>query len=130
MTWTDRISNLKVYKIQSNSEKGLIKDFTNLFSEISGDEFTDKPQLLIYINATNGNLYISAFDSKTNDVYDDKGIFVGLIEFWEENQNAYDFDEIVLNALRTAHFNSNKTIFNSKYEVYYQTENESEAKRL
>jgi hypothetical protein len=66
MTWTDRISDLKSYKIQSHSEEGLTEDFTNLFAEISGDEFRDEPQILIYINATNGNLFISAFDSKTN----------------------------------------------------------------
>ena len=130
MTWTDRISDLKSYKIQSHSEEGLIKDFTNLFAGITSDEFRDEPQILIYINATNGNLFISAFDSKTNVVYDDKGVFVELTEFWEENQNAYDFDEIAINALKTAYVNSNNTIFNLKYEVYYQTEDERKAKQL
>lgn len=130
MAWTDRISDLKFYKIQSNTEEELTKDFTNLFSEIKGDEFIDKPQILLYINATNGNLFISSFDSKTNKVYDDKGVFVELTEFWDENQNAYDFDEIAINALKTAYIKSDKTIFKSNYEVYYQTEVESKEKRL
>jgi hypothetical protein len=130
MTWTDRISDFKSYKIQSNSEEGLTECFTNLFAEINGDEFRDEPQILIDINATNGNLFISAFDNRTNEVYDDKGVFLELTEFWEENQNAYDFDEIAINALKAAYVKSEKTTFNSKYEVYYQTEDESKAKRL
>ena len=130
MTWTDKTSNLKTYKIQSNSEEGLKEDLINLFAELNGDEFTEEPQILIYIDATNGNLFISTFDNKTNEVYEDKGVFVELTEFWEENQNAYDFDEVAINALKTAFVKSDKTIFNSKYEVYYQTEDESKAKRL
>ncbi|MBK9401519.1 MAG: hypothetical protein IPN36_11890 [Bacteroidetes bacterium] len=130
MTWTDRISDFKTYKIQSASEEGLTKDFINLFAEIQGDEFTDKPQLLISINATNGNIFISAFDNKRNEIYDDKGVLVELTEFWEENQNAYDFDEITINALKTAYIKSEQTTFNLKYEAYYQTEDESKAKRL
>ena len=125
MTWTDRISDFKTYKIQSASEEGLTKDFINLFAEIQGDEFTDKPQLLISINATNGNIFISAFDNKRNEIYDDKGVLVELTEFWEENQNAYDFDEITINALKTAYIKSEQTTFNLKYEVFYQTEDES-----
>jgi len=130
MTWTDKISGLKTYAIQSNSEEGLTEELTNLFAELRGDEFMDELQILIYINATNGNLFISTFDNKTNEVYDDKGVFIELSEFWEENQNAYDFDEVAINALKTAFIRSDKTIFNSKYEVYYQTEDESKAKRL
>jgi len=130
MTWTDRISDMKTYKIQSHTEEALTEDFTNLFTEISGDEFSDKPQILIYIDATNGNLFISAFDNKTNEVYDDKGIYVELTEFWEENQNAYDFDEFAVSTLKSAYKKSDKTLFKSKYEVYYQTEDESTAKRL
>ncbi|MBL0096942.1 MAG: hypothetical protein IPP46_10955 [Bacteroidetes bacterium] len=101
-----------------------------MFAEIQGDEFTDKPQLLISINATNGNIFISAFDNKRNEIYDDKGVLVELTEFWEENQNAYDFDEITINALKTAYIKSEQTTFNLKYEVFYQTEDESKAKRL
>ncbi|MFZ4545530.1 MAG: hypothetical protein ACOYOA_15865 [Saprospiraceae bacterium] len=130
MTWTDRISDFKTYIIQSNSEEGLTEDFTNFFAEISGDEFKDKPQILIYIDATNGHLFISAFDNKTNEVYDEKGVFVEMTEFWEENQNAYDFEVIAINALKTAFIKSNQTRFSSKYEVYYQTDDESKVKRL
>lgn len=130
MTWTDKTSDLKTYKIQSNSEEGLKEDLINLFAELNGDEFTEEPQILIYIDATNDNLFISTFDNKINEVYDDKGVFVELTEFWEENQNAYDFDEVAINALKAAFVKSDKTIFNSKYEVYYQTEDESKAKRL
>lgn len=130
MTWTDKISELKTYKIQSTSKEGLTKEITKLFAEITGDEFTDAPQILIYINATNGNLFISAFDNNTNEVFDHKGVFVELTEFWEENQNAYDFDNIVINALKTAFFKSGQTTFNSKYEVFYQIEDEIKAKQL
>jgi hypothetical protein len=130
MTWIDRISDFKTYKIQSKTAEGLIEDLTFFFAEIKGDEFTDEPQILIFVNATNGNLFISSFDSKTNEVYDEKGVFVELTEFWEENQNAYDFDEIAINVLKTAYIKSDRTIFHSKYEVYYQTEDESKARRL
>lgn len=130
MTWIDRISDMKTYKTQSQTAEALTEDFIRLFSEISGDEFVDKPQLLIYIDATNGNLFISTFNNKTNDVYDNKGIFVELTEFWEEIQNAYDFDEFAVMALKGAYKMSDKTLFKSKYEVYYQTEDESTPKRL
>lgn len=130
MTWTDKTSELKTYKIQSNSEEGLTEDLINLFAGLMGDEFTEAPQILIYINATNGNLFLSTFDNNTNEVYDDKGVFVELTEFWEENQNAYDFDEVVINALKTAFVKSDKTKFKSKYEMYYQTEDESKVERL
>jgi len=130
MTWTDRISNLKTYKIQSDTEEGLTEGLINLFAEIKGDEFEDEPQILIYIDGTNGNLFISAFDKINKKVYSEKAVFVALTEFWEENQNGYDFDEITISALKKAYSQSDKTIFNSKYEVYYQTEDKSNASLL
>lgn len=130
MTWTDRISNLKTYKIQSDTEEGLTEGLINLFAEIKGDEFEDEPQILIYIDGTNGNLFISAFDKINKKVYSKKAVFVALTEFWEENQNGYDFDEITISALKKAYSQSDKTIFNSKYEVYYQTEDKSNASLL
>lgn len=78
MTWTDNVSNIKTFIIQSDSEKGISKDLKNLFSEIKGDEFNDSSEILIYVDATNGNLFISGFDSKTEEVFDEKGIFVQL----------------------------------------------------
>ena len=130
MTWTDRISNLKTYKIQSDTEEGLTEGLINLFAEIKGDEFEDEPQILIYIDGTNGNLFISAFDKINKKVYSKKAVFVALTEFWEENQNGYDFDEITISALKKAYSQSDKTIFNSKHEVYYQTEDKSNASLL
>jgi hypothetical protein len=130
MTWADNQSNIKTFIIQSDTEKSISKDLKNLFSEITEDEFNDCSDILIYVDATNGNLFISGFDSNTDKVYDNKGIYVQLTEFWEKNQNAYDFDEIIKTALKTAYHTSEKTLLKSKYEVFYQTEDEREFRRL
>ena len=130
MTWTDKNSDIKTFLIHSDTEKGVARDLKRLFTEINGDDFIDCSETLIYIDATNGNLFISGFDSKTEEVLDEKGIFVQLTEFWEENQNAYDFDEIIKSALRTAYKECEKTLFTSKFRTFYQTEDESEFKRL
>ena len=130
MIWTDKISNLKTCKIQSTLQKGLTEKFIILFSEINGIELSNNQEIIIYINATNGNLFISAFDFETKEVFDETAIFVELTEFWEENQNAYDFDEIIILSLKKAFKMSNDIQFKSNYKVFYQTEEENDAKRL
>lgn len=130
MTWTDNKSNIKTFAIQSDTEKDVAKDLRNLFSEIKGDEFNDGSEILVFVDATNGNLFISGFDSKTEEVFDEKGIFVQLSEFWEENQNAYDFDEIIKSALKTAFRECEESFFKSNFSVFYQTEDEREFRRL
>ena len=130
MIWTDKISNLKTCKIQSTLQKGLTEEFIILFSEINGIELSNNQEIIIYINATNGNLFISAFDFETKEVFDETAIFVELTEFWEENQNAYDFDEIIILSLKKAFKMSNDIQFKSNYKVFYQTEEENDAKRL
>ncbi len=126
MSWTDRISNIKTFRIESTIKSDMTQKLETLFAEINGDEFLETRQLLIYIDATNGNLFISAFNSETKEVFDDRAIFVELTNFWEENQNAYDFDEIIINCIKSAYNKNEKTQFRIKYKVYYQTEDEFE----
>lgn len=121
---------MKSYKIQSNSKEGLTEYLSILFAEINADEFPAKTEVLIHINATNGNLCISGFDSKTNTVHDEKCVFVYLTEFREENKNAYDFDEIINKALRNEYLKSYNSIFKKKYQIFFQTEDENNAKQL
>lgn len=130
MIWIDKTSNQQILKIESITENELTTDFKNLFTQINGNEFEDGHDLLIYIDATNGNLFLSTFNFETDEVHDEKGIFVELAEFWEDNQNAYDFDELIISAIKNAYTESYLTNFISKYVVYYQTEDEREAKRL
>jgi len=130
MIWIDKTSNQRILKIESITENELTKDFKNLFTQINGNEFENGPDLLIYIDATNGNLFLSTFNFETNEVHDEKGICVELSEFWEENQNAYDFDDLIISAIKNAYTESYLTNFKSKYVVYYQTEDERKAKRL
>lgn len=130
MTWTDKSSDKKTFLINSDTEKGVARDLKRLITEINGDEFIDCSEILVFIDATNGNLFISGFDSKTAEVLDEKGIFVQLTEFWEEHQDAYDFDEIIKCAIRTAYKESEKTLFKSKFRVFYQTEDDSEIRPL
>ncbi|WMJ73777.1 hypothetical protein RCC89_11490 [Cytophagaceae bacterium ABcell3] len=121
MAWEDKVSNQKTYIIHSVSEDGLAEGLLDLFSEIEGHEFEASSELLIFIDATNGSLFISAYSSKSEEVFDEKGIFVLLEELWESIES-YDFDEIVLQALRTAYSKSENSVLRSKFNVFYQTE--------
>ena len=82
MIWIDKTSNQQILKIESITENELTTDFKNLFTQINGNEFEDGHDLLIYIDATNGNLFLSTFNFETDEVHDEKGIFVELAEFW------------------------------------------------
>lgn len=109
------------YYSESKSVSELTSDLEKVLENLNSKELIDSEQTLFYIDATNGNTFISGFDSQTGDVYDDKGIWIELEELWDDN-NSMDFDEFVIESIKKAL----KTQIGKRtlelFEIYYQTE--------
>jgi hypothetical protein len=123
-------SQIKALVFNADNKEGLTYELYTFFSNVDGAEFCHASEILIYIDATNGNLFLCGFIKETGELLDNKGIEIELPEFWEQHDNAYDFDEIVITSLKHSFkmVGDGKVIKN--YKLYYQTETESEQFQL
>lgn len=114
-----------IYETKSVDEKYLIADFEFILEIIEIENLISQNQILFYIDATNGNIFISGYDHENEKTYDDSGIFIKLTEFWDDNQNAYDFDDLTFSAIKKALKSEIGKRIKSKYQVYIQDEIDS-----
>jgi len=109
------------YHSESKSVSELTSDLEKVLEKINSKELVDSKQTLFYIDATNGNIFISGFDSETGNVYDNMGILIELPELWVDN-NSMDFDEFVIESIRKALKTQIGKRTTEMFEIYYQTE--------
>lgn len=130
MIWKDEDSDHPIVFISSVDDNDLTKDLIILFSNIDLFKKINSKQVLIYIGATNGNLYISGYNHSTHETSNNASLSVYLHEFWEDNINSLDFDDIIIKVLKKAFKNNLTDTFKSAFEIYYQTEDDSSATKL
>jgi hypothetical protein len=109
------------YQSESKSVSELTSDLEKVLEKLNSKELISSQQILFYIDATNGNIFISGFDAQSGDVYDDKGIWIELQELWDDN-NAMDFDEFVTESIKKALKTKIGKRTSELFEIYYQTE--------
>jgi hypothetical protein len=83
--------------------------------------FSEK-QLLFYIDATNGNIFISGYNNMTREVFDNKGISIEFANYWEVADNSVEFDETLISSIKKALNSDTGEITKENHQVYYQTE--------
>ncbi len=114
-------SSYLTYNSESKIVSELSSDLEKVLENLNSKQLIDSKQILFYIDATNGNIFISGFNSQSGEVYDDKGIWIELEELWDDN-NSMDFDEFVIKSIKKAL----KTQIGKRtielFEIYYQTE--------
>ncbi|MFN8417464.1 MAG: hypothetical protein U0U66_14115 [Cytophagaceae bacterium] len=130
MIWKDEDSNHPLVFISSVGDNDLTKDLITLFSNIDLFKKIKNKQILIFIGATNGNLFISGYNHSTHETINNASVSVYLHEFWEDNTNSLDFDDIIIKSLKKAFKNDLTDTFKSAFEIYYQTEDDSSATKL
>lgn len=114
---------------KSKDETGLTIDLEYVLNKLNKEQIIDTNQILFYIDGTNGNIVISGFNQETKEVFDNKGIWIELSDIWEENDNAYDFDEIVISSIKKSLNSEVGKFTKKKYQVFYQTESD-DAERI
>ncbi len=122
-------NKLLSFESKSKDEKGIITDLEYVLDKINKERIIDKNQVLFYIDATNGNIFIAGYDKETEEVFDNNGIGVEFSDFWKESDNAYEFDEIVINSIEKALNSDVGKMTKTKYKIFYQTELE-DAERI
>ncbi len=107
---------------KSIDENGIITDLIFILEKINKEKLINKNQLLFYIDATNGNIFISGYHHETQEVFDNNGIGIEFYEYWNIADNAVEFDETIINSIKKS-FNSDigKKI-KENFQVYFQTE--------
>ncbi|CAG2535291.1 hypothetical protein MAR621_00119 [Maribacter dokdonensis] len=110
------------FESKSIDENGIITDIKYVLNKLSKEKLIDKNQLLIYIDATNGNIFIAGYNQENEDVYDNNGIEIEFSEYWEIADNSIEFDETVISSIKKVLNSDIGKIIKEKHEVYYQTE--------
>jgi hypothetical protein len=116
---------IEAYSSDAKSDSELLKDIEQAFDTLNRQTKIDAKQLLIYISATNGNINISGYDKDSCETVGDFSIWIEFNSIWQDNQNAYDFDELIVSTIMTALKGQSSNELFDKYELYYQTEIES-----
>jgi hypothetical protein len=109
------------YHSESKSVSDLTSDLEKVLENLNSKKIIASEQALFYIDATNGNIFISDFDSQAGDVYNDKGIWMEFQELWDDN-NSMDFDEFVIESIKKALKTQIGKQTKELFEIYYQTE--------
>ena len=124
MNWELSSPELLIAVSQANDDNGLISDLSLVYNKIQNEHLFKSKEILSYIDATNGRIYFSGLDKQDGNNIDSLTISIAIPEIWEQNiDNAYDFDELVLLALKAAFsYNTEKqsTIFS--YKIIAETE--------
>jgi hypothetical protein len=125
MTWKqEENSSILSFVSLATTSVALGKDLEHVFARLNEEQIIQSGEMLLFIDATNGNMFISGFDHRASEVFDDRGIWIGLQNMSEENSNAYDFDEIAITALKKAIKSKYGTELRKHFKIFYQTEEE------
>jgi hypothetical protein len=107
---------------KSTEENGIINDITFVLNKINKEQLIKENQLLIYIDATNGNIFITGYIHETEKVFDNNGIAIEFQEYWEVVDNAGEFDGIIIESIIEALNSDIGKTTKENFRVYYQTE--------
>ena len=107
---------------KSTDEGGIIADLKFVIEKLNKEKLITKNQLLFYIDATNGNIFISGYNHETQEVFDNNGIGIEFYEYWEIADNAVEFDETIISSIKKSLNSDIGKIAKENFQVYYQTE--------
>ena len=107
---------------KSTDENGIIADLKFVIEKLNKEKLITKNQLLFYIDATNGNIFISGYNHETQEVFDNNGIGIEFYEYWEIADNAVEFDETIISSIQKSLNSDIGKIAKENFQVYYQTE--------
>jgi hypothetical protein len=107
---------------EATSEENLAFDLKEIFEKNHKQQLLNHKQIIIYIDATNGVLYISGYNSISDKHDDSVRIILHLSKLSERyGDDANNFDDIVISSLTLIEAEIDDSI-KKNYEVYYQTE--------
>ena len=118
-------SDVLMFDSKAIDSEALATDIAEALIDIKSSGRITATQMLFYIDGTNGHIFISGVNLKTNEVFDDLGFWIGTQELWEDNTNGYDFDVFVINGILQAMKTRQGQNLLSEFKVYYQTESDS-----
>ncbi|WP_157805350.1 hypothetical protein [Confluentibacter citreus] len=110
------------FESKSTEENGIINDITYVLNKINKEQLINENQLLIYVDATNGNIFITGYNHETEKVFDNNGIAIEFSEYWEVVDNAGEFDGILIDSINEALNSDIGKTTKENFQVYYQTE--------
>ena len=124
MEWKIESTNNRFLTCESTAieKEQLVVDIETVLNKIISEKIIDAKQILFYINATNGYIVITGYSSETEETFDESGIWIELRNLWENEQNAYDFDEFVLSSIKKAFKTKLGEQTKKNYQVFYKTE--------
>ena len=107
---------------KSTKKDGLTNDITHVLNKISTEQLIKENQLLIYIDATNGNIFITGYNHKTQESFDKNGIAIEFQDYWNVVDNAGEFDGVIIESIIKAMNSDIGKAIKENLQVYYQTE--------
>ncbi|MBI1307596.1 MAG: hypothetical protein GC181_13420 [Bacteroidetes bacterium] len=124
MEWKSVASDLLATTSQAENETELISDLAKVYSKIQDEHYFMNKQILAFVDGTNGVIYFSSLEKQDGNNIDSLTLSVNIPEIWEQNiDNSYDFDELVMQALKAAlTFNDKKESNITSYKVTVETE--------
>lgn len=123
MTWTqEENSSILHFESSATTSDALQKDLELVFERLNKGQIIQNKEILVFIDATNGAIIISGYDHQSLESVGDNKIWIWLRNFWEENKNAYDFDDIVVTTLVKTMWTNVGSQTKKLFKLYYQTE--------
>lgn len=120
MTWEK--DNDLTFISRATTKDSLIKDLEIVLQKINLENIITLNQALFYIDATNGNIFISDYDDRTNETNDEKQICFEVEDFLEEYPNSYDFDQEIISTIKQVLRTNTGEELKNRVKVFYQTE--------
>lgn len=121
MNWVnDTESDMLSTVSHSRNKKELVSDLFNAFTKIDQDNCFKSKELLAFVDATNGSIFISGLDTFNEQLIDTFTVFIQVPEIWEMYlEDASTFDDIVISSIKES-FMSNE--FRKKKKIVIKDE--------
>jgi hypothetical protein len=110
------------FESKSTEKNGIMTDLKYVLNKLNKEQLIEQNQLLLYIDATNGNIFIAGYNHETEEVFDNNGIGIKFPDYWEIVDNSVEFDETMISSIKKVLNSEIGKTTNENFQVYYQTE--------
>lgn len=118
----EHTGTILLYHSSAIDSQELKSDLESLFSIIVSESLIAAQQPLLFLDATNGHLSFLPYDKISNQTIEGNELWLLLKDLWDDNDNSYDFEEIVSDSLTQALKTSAGISILEQHELFFQDE--------
>ena len=118
----EHTGTILLYHSSAIDSQELKNDLESLFLIIVSESLIAAQQTPLILDATNGHLSFLPYDKISNQTIEGNEFWLLLKDLWDDNDNSYDFEEIVSDSLTQALKTSAGIRILEQHELFFQDE--------